>query len=138
MFFILQEKVRRIHANNPSFAQEHLGQDPVAGVCGCDTRGHVKGMGFRISKYSLLRSAPYKRALEREKKSNVTLHTAVEQLKEQMREMHQIFASHSGGQMQFSSKHGSSSQVLYLFYINNIFPNIIKYLIGELLTFPNI
>lgn len=138
MFLILQERVRVIHENNPLFAQGHLDQDPVARVCGRDTRGHVKGMGSGISKYAISRSAPYKRALEREKKSNVTLHTEVEQLKEHVREMQQILASRGEGQMRFSSNHGSSSQVLYLFYINNIFPNIIKNPIDELLTFPNI
>ena len=30
MFFILQEKVHRIHENNPTFAQGHLDQDSVA------------------------------------------------------------------------------------------------------------
>ena len=138
MFFILQERVRIIHENNPSFAKGHLDQDPVARVCGRDTRGHVKGMGSGISKYAISRSAPYKRALEQEKKFNVILHTEVEQLKEHVREMQQLLASHGGGHMRFSSNHGSSSQVLYLFYINNIFPNIIKYPIDELPTFPNI
>eukprot|EP00268_Persea_americana_P021797 TRINITY_DN2169_c0_g1_i5.p1 TRINITY_DN2169_c0_g1~~TRINITY_DN2169_c0_g1_i5.p1 ORF type:complete len:176 (+),score=21.16 TRINITY_DN2169_c0_g1_i5:707-1234(+) len=98
------ERVRIIHENNPSFAQGHLDQDPVARVCGRDTCGHVKGMGSGISKYAISRSAPYRRALEREKKSNVTLHTEVEQLKEQMMETQQILASHGGGQMRFSSK----------------------------------
>ena len=89
--------------------------------------------------YAISHSAPYKRALEREKMSNVTLQNEVEQLKERMREiMKQILASHGGGQMRFSSNHGSSSQVFYLIYINNIFPNIIKYLTDELLTFPKI
>ncbi|XXG58737.1 hypothetical protein AAC387_Pa04g0973 [Persea americana] len=88
-----EERVRIIHENNPFFAQGHLDQDPVARVCGRDTRGHAK--------YAISRSAPYKRALERGKKSNATLHTEVEQLKEQMREMQQILASHGRAQMRF-------------------------------------
>eukprot|EP00268_Persea_americana_P021794 TRINITY_DN2169_c0_g1_i12.p1 TRINITY_DN2169_c0_g1~~TRINITY_DN2169_c0_g1_i12.p1 ORF type:complete len:108 (+),score=20.51 TRINITY_DN2169_c0_g1_i12:102-425(+) len=68
-------------------------------------------MGSGISKYAISSSAPCKRALEREKKSNVTLHTEVEQLKEQMMETQQILASHGWRRMQFSSNHGSSSQV---------------------------
>eukprot|EP00268_Persea_americana_P040590 TRINITY_DN40353_c0_g1_i5.p1 TRINITY_DN40353_c0_g1~~TRINITY_DN40353_c0_g1_i5.p1 ORF type:complete len:168 (+),score=22.38 TRINITY_DN40353_c0_g1_i5:8-511(+) len=105
------ERVHIIHENNPSFAKRHLDQDSVARVCGRDTREHVKGIDSGISKYAISSSAPCKRALEREKKSNVTLHTEVEQLKEQMREMQQYLASPGGGQMRFSSNHESSSQV---------------------------
>lgn len=100
------ERITRMHVRNPSLAQADLNNDPVASVCGLDTRGRVRGLGLGVSKSAMRHYTPFKRALEQKEALHKALETKVDELSRKMKDVEHIIVSLSQ-----SGTQGTSSQV---------------------------
>ncbi|XP_058115400.1 uncharacterized protein LOC131258246 isoform X2 [Magnolia sinica] len=75
---ITMERIKSIIASDPASTQRDLDHDPVAQVCGRDSRGLVRGMGEGISKTTIMASTPYMVEARTERNAHMFLESKME------------------------------------------------------------
>ncbi|XP_058115372.1 uncharacterized protein LOC131258227 isoform X5 [Magnolia sinica] len=72
------EKIKSIIASDPASTQRDLDHDPVAQVCGRDSRGIIRGMGEGISKTTIMASIPYMEEAQTERRARMSVESRME------------------------------------------------------------
>ncbi|XP_058115362.1 uncharacterized protein LOC131258224 isoform X6 [Magnolia sinica] len=75
---VTMERIKSIIANDPASTQRDLDHDPVAQVCGRDSKGLVRGLGEGVSKTTIMASSPYMEEARTERSARMSLESKME------------------------------------------------------------
>ncbi|XP_058071066.1 uncharacterized protein LOC131220112 [Magnolia sinica] len=84
------ERILSIAGSDPSSKHKDLDHDPVSQVCGCDSRGRVRGMGLGISKTTMKVATPYIIEARLERNARMSIEAKFEASMTQMQEFRTI------------------------------------------------
>ncbi|XP_058115357.1 uncharacterized protein LOC131258224 isoform X1 [Magnolia sinica] len=75
---VTMERIKSIIANDPASKQRDLDHDPVAQVCGRDSKGLVRGLGGGVSKTTIMASTPFMEEAQTERSARMSLASKTE------------------------------------------------------------
>ncbi|XP_058069922.1 uncharacterized protein LOC131218997 [Magnolia sinica] len=85
-----EESILSIADSDPSSKHKDLDHDPVSQVCGRDSKGWVRGIGFGISKTTMKVATPYIVEARSEKNARMSIEAKFEETMTQMQEFRTI------------------------------------------------